>query len=463
MQRLFVGTVMSRRTSSRREPPGPEGYPLVGSMTDFFGDRIQAFEEWVEEYGDVVRVSVAGDSYYLLAHPDHVQQVLVGNQDAFRLAQIQRQAFAPVTGSEGLLLAEGDRWRTQRELIQPAFTGENVTEYASTIVDYAEQVAGEWSDGETVAINDEMRQLSLQILAQTLFGQDIRDRETVVRRAGEAITAKYGSGSLHYALPDWVPTPTNRRFKRAISDLDQAIDSLVQEYRTADDPRDGRRDTLLSQLVRAETENGGGLSDKALRDNLKGFLFGGQGTGALAMTYAWFLLGKYPAARASLVDELDTVLGGTAPTVADLDRLEYTERVVKEALRLYPPVPNIVREAIQHVDISGYTIDPGAAVVLPQSLVHRDERFYDEPAVFRPDRWTDEFEAGLHDGAYFPFGSGPKRCVARQYALVQTQLVLATIAQQVDLELVSKTPLERVPAITGPPKNDIRMQVHRRR
>ena len=446
----------------RPEPPGPDGYPFVGSMTDFFGDRIRAFEEWVEEYGDIVHVPVAGNSYYVLAHPDYVQQVLVANQDAFRLARIQRQAFAPVTGSDGLLLLEGAQWRRQRELIQPAFTGENVREYASTVVDYADRFASGWSDGETIAIDEEMRQLSLQLLAKTLFGQDIRDRETVVRKAGEAITAKYGSGSLHYALPEWVPTPTNRRFRQAIADLDEAIDALVREHKAADDAGTKRSDTLLSQLMHINGETGGQLSEKALRDNLKGFLFAGQGTGALAMTYSWFLLGKYPATREALTDELDSVLGGDRPTIADLDRLEYTKRVVKEVLRLQPPIPNIAREATEHVGIDGYAIGPGAAVVLPQNLVHRDERFYDEPAAFRPDRWTDDFEADLHDGAYFPFGSGPKRCVARQYALVQTQLVLATIAQRVDVELVSKTPLERVPAITGPPKNDIRMRVHKR-
>lgn len=446
---------------SRREPPGPDGYPLIGNMPDFFGDRIQAFEKWIDQYGDFVHVSVAGESYYILAHPAHVERVLVGDQDAFRLAQIQRQAFAPVSGSDGLLLLENDRWREQRDVIQPAFTGESVAEYASTVVEYADRVATRWSDGETISINDEMRQLSLSLLAKLLFGQDIRDQHTVVREAGDAITAKYGSGSLHYALPDWIPTATNRRFRQAISDLDQTIDSLIQEHRTPGDPQDQRKDTLLSQLIRANTKTGGKLSDKELRDNLKGFLFAGQGTGALAMTYTWFLLGKYPTVRESISNELETVLGEDQPTIATLDRLSYIEHVVKEALRVYPPVPNIAREATQPVEIDGYTIEPGASVVLPQSLVHKDQRFYDEPAVFRPDRWTDEFEEHLPTGAYFPFGGGPKQCVAREYALVQTQLVLATIAQQVDLELISKTPLNRVAAITAPPKNDIKMKVHK--
>lgn len=445
---------------SRREPPGPNGYPIIGSMPDFFGDRIQAFEKWIAEYGDIVHVSVAGDSYYILAHPNHVHQVLVGAQDAFRLAQIQRWAFAPVSGSDGLLLLENDRWREQRDLIQPAFTGDSVAEYASTVIEYADTVAMSWSDGETISIYDEMRQLSLSLLATLLFGQDIRDQHTVVREAGEAITAKYGSGSLHYVLPDRVPTPTNRRFRRAISNLDQTIDSLIQDYRTTDQMGQ-QQDALLSQLVHATTKNGRQLSDKELRDNLKGFLFAGQGTSALAMAYTWFLLGKYPATREKLTTELDTVLDGDQPTIATLDELPYLKHVVKEALRVYPPVPNIAREATRHVEIDGYRIEPGASVVLPQTLVQKDERFYDEPAVFRPDRWTDSFEEHLPNGAYFPFGGGPKYCVAREYALVQMQLVVATIAQQVDLELVSKTPLNRVAAITASPKNEIRMKVHK--
>lgn len=442
---------------SRRKPPGPDGYPVIGSMPSFFGDRIQAFEEWIDEYGDVVHVSVAGDSYYILAHPDHVHRVLVGAQDAFRLAQIQRWAFAPVSGSDGLLLLENDRWQEQRDLIQPAFTGDSVTEYASTVIEYADSVATGWADGETISIYDEMRQLSLSLLATLLFGQDIRKQHTVIREAGEAITEKYGSGSLHYALPDRIPTPTNRRFRRAISNLDHEIDSLVQDYRATN----RQQDALLSQLVHATTKNGRQLSDKELRDNLKGFLFAGQGTSALAMTYTWFLLGKYPTTREKVTTELNTVLDGEQPTIATLDELPYLKRVVKEALRVYPPIPNIAREATRHVEIDGYTIEPGASVVLPQTLVQKDERFYTDPAVFHPDRWTGDFEERLPNGAYFPFGSGQKYCVAREYALVQMQLVVATIAQQTDLELVSKTPLDRVAAITASPKHDIKMKVHK--
>jgi cytochrome P450 len=380
---MATETDATARNVPDREPPGPDGLPVLGNTLELLRDVFEFYERLVAEYGDVVRYRVLGDEAYLLTHPDFIEQVLVDDSSKFVKGEMTNRQIGSALG-EGMLLAEGDDWRAQRTTAQPAFYRERIAEYGDIMVDYTTEAMTEWDDGTAIEINREMTRLTLRILARTLFGIDIRGQQSVVRETADAMRTRFDSSRLGAYLPEWLPTPANRQYKRSLADLREFIDELIAERRTAD----GTGDDLLSLLVAAA--DAGGMNDATLRDNMVTFLFAGHETTALALTYTWFLLGHNPEAQQRLYTELDDVLDGEPPTAADLSELNYTEQVVNEAMRLYPPVWTFFREPTEDIEIGGYTIPEGSVVSLPQWVVHRDERWYDDPLEFRPERWAEE-------------------------------------------------------------------------
>lgn len=360
-------------TRAGREPPGPDGLPVVGNTFSLARDVFGFYERLAHEYeGDVARYRVADDAAYLLTHPDHVEQVLVIDAPRFVKGEMQQRQIGSAFG-EGMLLAEGDDWRDQRTTAQPAFYRERIEAYAPVAVSHAEAMTAEWDDGETIEVHDAMTELTLSVLARALFGIDVRGRQSLVRAAATAARERFDTSRLGAYLSEWLPTRVNRRYKHSLAVLRAFIEELVAERRTADEPGED----LLSLLVAAT--DAGGMDDDTLRDNMATFLFAGHETTALAITYTWFLLGHHPDAQERLHAELDRVLGDEPPTAADLPKLDYTEQVVEEAMRLYPPVWTTFREPTTDTEVGGYTIPEGAIVSLPQWIVHRDERWYDAP------------------------------------------------------------------------------------
>jgi cytochrome P450 len=255
-----------------------------------------------------------------------------------------------------------------------------------------------------------------------------------------------------------VPTRTNRRYKRAVKEMQEFVDGLIDERRGRAD----EYDDLLSLLLTATDEEGRGLSETEVRDQMITFLGAGTETTALALTYAFLELSQHDDARATLDAEHESVLGADPPTLADLGDLTYTEQVIDEAMRLYPPAYITFREASEDVALGGYRIPQGTKVVLPQYHVHTDERWYDGPDQFRPDRWTEEFREQLHDYAFFPFGGGPRHCIGMRFAMMELKCVLSTVAQRVEFELLSDPDPEFSLGVTLRPKNDVRVRVHER-
>jgi cytochrome P450 len=439
-------------------PPGPDGLPLVGSLTDFFQDQLGFYEYCAEEYGDMVQVDVAGETFYHVTHPDYIEKILVKDDAKYVKGDFQQEALAGVTG-DGLFLSEGEQWERQRKIIQPAFFHERVDEeYTQMMTEYAESMIDDWDDGQELSLHDEMRALTLQILAKTLTGQDIRGKQTAIGDAGHAITSKFGGSKSSVFLPDWIPTPTNVRYKRTLEQFSEVIDGMIAERKSDDTDRID----LLSILLDAEADDGSQMSDKTVRDQIFSFLLAGHETTALTLTYSWYLLSQNPKKCEKLVTELDEVLGGRTPTMQDLDELGYPDKVVKEAMRLYPPVYNFFREPAEDVKIGGYHVPEGATLSLPQWVVHRDERWYDDPETFRPERWAEELEDERPDYSYFPFGGGSRHCIGMRFARIEAQLVLATVAQQYRLELTEEDPLELVAAINIQPRDEIPVRVEKR-
>jgi cytochrome P450 len=292
----------------------------------------------------------------------------------------------------------------------------------------------------------------VRILARSLFGTDIERHVETIAGAMDDIGARAEAGLLAALVPPWLPTPQNRRARRGQEAIDDVITDLVERRRgdTAG------RDDLLSTLI--EAHDAGEIGREGLRDQLVTFLLAGHETTSLALTYTWYLLARHGRVRERLHAELDAELGGATPTMGDLAGLECTEKVVTESMRLYPPVYRVLRQTRAPVEIGGYELDAGTNLTLPQWLVHRDARWYEDPETFRPERWTDEFEASLPEYAYFPFGGGPRRCIGMRFATLEAKLVLATVAQRYELGLADPgADLEFQPGATVTPTNPVEM------
>ncbi|WP_459192700.1 cytochrome P450 [Halosimplex sp. J119] len=454
-----------RRSTPGDRPPGPDGIPLAGNTVEFLRDPLAFYDRCRAIDDDVVSYRVAWSDGYMLKNPADVERVLVTDDADFRRASVIRNALGQIADG-GLFLMEGEEWQAHRAALQPSFYRERIETYADMMSRFAEERADEWEGRDSVVVNEEMQTLTLEILAKTLLDVDIRGRESAIRDAAGAISDRFDVGSVSSLLPLWVPTPANRRCRRAVAEFDDAIAAIVDDRRASD----GEFDDLLSILLDLDVE-GGGLSEQQIRDHLFTFLFAGHETTALTLAYAVYLLANNPEKQARLHEELDSVLGdgsegsaadGPRPTAADLFELEYLDRVVDEALRLYPPAYTVFREPTRDVEIGGYEIPEGSTISMPQWVVQRDERWYDDPDTFRPERWTDDFREGLPEYAYFPFGGGPRHCIGMRFALVEAKLVLATLARRFAFDPVTEPPLDLSMQITLQPENPIGVGVRGR-
>jgi len=446
---------VARRRAAGDSPPGPAGLPLVGNTLAFLRDPVGFYDELAAYDSDVVAYNIAGDDGYMVRHPEDIQRVLVTDASDFGRAQITQDSLGQVADG-GLFLTEGEKWQRERTALRPAFYRDRIETYAEMMVRYADERAEDWRGRETVTVSDEMRTLTLEILTKTLLDVDIRGRESEIGDAAEAITANFDAGTVSAFLPMWVPTPQNRRTRRALAEFDATIEDLVARRRAGeDDP-----DDLLSILLDVEFEDGSGLSEQDVRDNLFTFLVAGHETTALTLSYACMLLANHPEAQARLHDELDEVVGDGDLTAASLFELDYLGHVVDEALRLYPPAYTIFREARTDVSLGGYDVPEGSIVTLPQWVVHRDERWFDDPDAFRPERWATERDRPEY--AYFPFGGGPRHCIGMRFALMEAKLVLATLARDFAFEPGTEPPIDLSMRLTLQPSDPVTVDLSER-
>jgi cytochrome P450 len=436
------------RTGDGGAPEGPDGWPLVGNTLQFARDPFEFYER-CGDYGDVVPYTVARQTFYMVTHPDDVERVLATEHGKFGKGQFQRDQLSVVLG-QGLLTSEGDRWRDQRQRIQPAFTPEKIRSYVEEMTECTTAAIADWEHGEPLAIDDEMRKITVQVLARSLFGTDIGAHVETISAAMDDVGARSEASTLAALIPPWVPTPWNRRTKRGLAAIDGVIEDLVE--RRAGDA--AGRDDLLSTLLVAHRQ--GDITRETLRDQLVTFLLAGHETTSLALTYTWYLLAQHDADYREVLDEVDEVVDGAVPTLAAVPALDVTERSIDEAMRRYPPVYRMVRQARETVELGGVTVDAGSRLTLPQWLVHRDERFWEDPERYRPERWT--WDVDRPEYAYFPFGGGPRRCIGMEFARLEAQLIVATIAREYELELVGDGgPLDLQPGVTAAPAEPVEM------
>ena len=327
-------------------PPGPKGHPLLGSMPDLQHDRLGLLLRNREQYGDIVYMR-GPRPIYQLNHPDDIQYLLVKGADKFEKSPMLKQVTGPVLG-KGLLTSDGEFHAQQRKLVQPAFHTNRISSYADVMVDYAARMLDTWQDGETLDIHHEMMTLTMQIVAKTLFDADVDDEAAAV---GAAISFAIEDASegmsrvLH--LPEWLPTRKNhlRRSNRAI--MTDAVMAMIEERRRSGEDKGD----LLSMLLLAQDEDSGqGMDDQQVHDEAMTLFIAGHETTANALTWTLMLLAQNPTVEGRLLEEVHTVLGDRLPAMADLKQMPYTDMVMKESMRLYPPAWMTARVAIEDVD-----------------------------------------------------------------------------------------------------------------
>jgi cytochrome P450 len=439
-------------------PPLVRGLPVLGSFFDLRRDGLGFMTRDLPKYGDIVRVRVGPMQAYVVSHPEHVEYVLRGNHRNFIKNKGTRKVLAEVLG-QGLLTSDGELWRRQRRLTQPAFALDQIQKYSTVMVDFTNTMLNGWHPGQMRNIHADMMRLTLEIVAQTLFTASVGDKAARVGAALDALM-KYWSGlGAMFRWWKYLPTPGASRFRWAIRELDSIILDTVAQRRASG----SRSEDLLDRFLNARDEDGSRMSDKQLRDEMVTLLLAGHETTAVALTFCFYLLAQHQEADARLADELDTVLAGRPPTAADIPGLRFTEWVVKEAMRLYPPVPSVGREALADCEIGGYRVLKGAQIAVVPWMTHRDRRWFGEDAdQFRPERWDNDLARRLPRCAYYPFVDGPRICIGMHFAMMEAVLVLATVASRYRLELVPGYTLKLSPSVTLRPLGGMPMMLHER-
>jgi cytochrome P450 len=436
-------------------PPGPQGHFLTGNLREYDRDQLGFLTRCAREYGDVVKFSILNVWVYALNHPDHIDYVLARNNRNFIKSRRTREQLRFL--GEGLLTSEGTFWRRQRRLAQPAFHKERVAAYGKVMVDLTEATVSTWREGEVRDIHQEMMRLALRIAATTLLGSEVEDGAERVGAALEVLARRF-SGPKSYLLPvpEVLPTPANRRFHRAVAQLDDIVYGIIRRRREAG----GGAGDLLSMLMEARDEvTGEQMSDEHLRDEALTILLAGHETSAIALSWTFYLLCRHHEVYGKLLAELSEVLGGRPATVEDLPLLGYTDMVVKESMRLYPPAWGIGREAVGDSEIGGYDVPSGTQLVISPWVMHRDPRYFEDPETFDPDRWAGDAAGRLPKYAYFPFGGGPRLCIGQSFARMEVVLVLATIAQKFEFGLAEGREIKPRPSITLRPDKGVRMVI----
>jgi cytochrome P450 len=440
-------------------PPGPDGEPFFGSSRRYARDPFRFLSACEQAYGDVVQFDFGPMATYLVTDPEDIEQVLVSDADLFGKPSFV-QALGDLLG-KGLLLSEGQTWRDQRQLAAPAFKMDRLTGFADDIVTHSDEMLADWTDGSEVDIEQKMTQVTLAVIVDLMLGTDLNDRRVrTIREALEPLGARFEPDPIRSAAPEWLPMPGDSEYRQAVETMESVIDDIVTERRgTQGDAATGESpDDLLSILLRAQER--GEQSDRQIRDEVMTILLAGHDTTALTLTYTWYLLSQHPDAERRIHAEVDEVVGDNRPTMADVAQLDYVQRVIDESMRLYPPVYTMFREPRQPVEVGGYRIPDDASIMISQWAMHRSERYWDEPDVFDPDRWTRDVDRPRF--TYFPFGAGPRHCIGKHLATLEAKLIVARTAQQHSLEYTREREPELRPTLTMHPRDGMPMRVHDR-
>jgi cytochrome P450 len=425
-------------------------------------DLIGALGRWYAEYGDTFAVYLDDDAYVFIRHPDDLHTVLVGAADRFIKDAQYRDAKAGVARflGNGLVTSDGEFWRRQRKLSAPAFHARRIEAYAGQMVAETAALLAGWHDGAQRDLSEDFGALTMRIVSRALFGAEVGAQ---AERIHAAVVAMQHYFSHNSPLPTWVPTRRELSARRSKRDLDAIVYDIIGRRRASPDPDRG---DLLAMLLAARDDEGQPMTEQQLRDEVVTLFLAGHETTSNTLVWTFHALSQNPEVEAQLVAEVAQVLGSGAaarlPTLADLERLPYTARVIKESQRLLPVVFGIGRESIAPVTLRAAEIPPGTSVQLSIYHTHHDPRWYPHPERFDPDRFLPAREAELPKMAYLPFGGGPRICIGNNFALMEARLILVTIVSRFSLRPVPGAQVAHLLGLTLTPRHGMPMRVTER-
>lgn len=448
--------------SVRAAPPTPRGSLVLGNLGALVRDPLQLFLDAATQHGGLVRFRFAHLHVYLVSEPAYIRHVLTDHMRNY----VKGVSYASLRHAlgDGLLVAEGELWRRQRRLMNPAFGRQILRDKAPVMLACVAAAIARWerhaAAGESFDLVAEMMRLAFDVVGRVLMGGDIADAMAELEDVVPVVSGwVYRHMSAPLKLPPWLPTPNNVRYRRAMRVLDRVVQRVIDEHRAH-----GERPDLMSLLMSArDDDTGRAMSDRQLRDEVLTFLLAGHETSGSALTWVYALLADHPEHERRLHAELDTVLGERPVAVDDLARLPFAGQILDEAMRLYPPAWSFTRTAVERDRLGPFEIPAGAMVVISPWVNHRLARFWQSPERFDPERFAPA-AVQTHDAyQYFPFGGGPHMCIGKHLTLFEIKLAMAAISQR--YRLVRETPgrVKLAPRVSLTPAEPIRVRLARRR
>ena len=448
-------------TDSSRYPPGPRGYPILGVLPYLRSNPIGTFLDAADRYGDIVHLKAGPYHGFLISSPADIKHVLQDNARNYHKSPLYQRLKDSL--GNGLLTSEDAFWLRQRRLAQPAFHRQRLVAMTDAMVSCTEQMLERWeraaATGETVDLVAEMMAVTQAIIVRTMFSTDLGAAADVVNRTWPIINRRIGETFWSTKLETTLPIPANRRFAHALRELDSVVYRIIANRRQS-----GRDESdLLSMFISArDEETGAGMTDRQLRDEVMTMLLAGHETTSLALSWTYYLLSGHPEIGRRITDEVDRVIGDGRPAFQHVDQLTLTRRVVEESLRLYPPAWGFSRLSLGDDEIGGYRVPKGSIVFVIPFVVHRRPKLWPDPDRFDPQRFEPEQESTRPRFAYIPFGAGPRGCIGNQFAMLEAQLIVASIARRFQIDLVPAQNIRPEPLITLRPKPGIRAKLRKR-
>ncbi len=447
-------------------PPGPAGYPLIGMMPEVWRDSLGMMIQGFQRFGETATFRFGPYRYVVANDPEDVRHVLVQNHANYHKSPTY--AGLKLVLGNGLVTSEGSFWRRQRKLATPAFHRKRLVNFTEQMIACTEDTCARWSalpPGQELDVAEEMMKLTFRIVGHTLFSTELGGEADHVGEAME-VALKYANDAAEsmMLIPTWLPTPKNQRFHRAKATLDELVLGMIAERRRQVAETGDAGHDLMAMLMEATDETGTErMSDEQLRDEVLTLVSAGHETTANALSWTFMLLSKYPDVARRLRAELDEVLGGRPPGFEDLPRLEYTERVIQESMRLYPPVWMIERVTLGPDVVAGKELPKDTIVAMCMYTAHRNPKYWPNPEGFDPDRFLPERSEDRPRYAYFPFGAGPRMCIGNHFAMMEAKLLVAMLIQRFDVELRPGHRVALDPGVTLRPKGGLPMRITPRR
>lgn len=451
---------MSNEIAIFKTPKGPKGKLLTGNLAEFRADPPAFLERMATEYGDVAKFRLGPlKNVFLVSNPDMIKQILVTKQKNF-VKSDDFKALKPIFG-EGLLTSDKDFHMRQRRLIQPAFKKSHIMDYGQDMIDITNDYLSTWKDEEERIITNDMMNITLGIICKTMFNMDFKEGYKVIGKPLETalILAVKRMRSLK-KMPLWVPTKLNRDTKKAIRELDSVVLEIIQKRRK--DPV--KHEDMIGILMDARDDvDGIGMTDKQVRDEVMTIFIAGHETTANALSWTLYLLSQHPEAEEKLFSEIESVLGKKPPAPSDFMKLTYTQNLIWESLRLYPPSFVTSRKVDKDVEIGEYRFKKGDMILVSQYAMHRKAEYFQDPESFIPERFENNFIKTIPKYAFFPFGGGPRVCIGNHFAIMEAALVLVSVAQRFKFKLApNHHPIKTFPSITLRPRSGLRMILQKR-